>query len=478
MENITSNTSEQFRNNTSVISREGKRNWIFPKKPKGRFYNTRTLVSVILLAFLFGAPFLRKGGEPYFLFNIVDRKFILFGNVFGPHDFFILLIGMISLVVFIVLFTVVFGRVFCGWVCPQTVFMEMVFRKIEYLIEGDASKQRALKASPWNSTKLFKKGLKHSLFFIISFIIANTFLAWIIGTDKLFKIITDPPSEHLAGLISITAFSFVFYGVFSWFREQACILVCPYGRLQGVLLDQNSIVIAYDHKRGEPRGKIRKNEEKRTSGDCIDCRQCVDVCPTGIDIRNGTQYECVNCTACIDACDFVMEKVKRPKGLIRFASAVNINEGRSFRFTARMAGYSAVLVILLSVFAYMLFTRTEVDITLLRTPGLLYQLQPDGKISNLFDLKITNKTFKALPVTVELKNMDGEIKMVGDNLTAPAQQITGTKFLLVLNEDDIKSTLTPVTLVVKAAGKPVYEVNSSFLGRVEDENPAEKDNEE
>ncbi|MBP1653492.1 MAG: cbb3-type cytochrome c oxidase accessory protein CcoG, partial [Bacteroidetes bacterium] len=358
--------AESFRDSMTIVSKEGKRSWVYPKQPSGRYYRWRTVVSVLLLAFLFGAPFLRMHGQPYFLFNVIERKFILFGTVFGPHDFYLLALSLITTIVFIILFTVVFGRLFCGWVCPQTVFMEMVFRKIDYLVEGDHRRQRRLNESPWTGEKILRKGWKYAIYAVLSFIIGNTLLAWIIGTDQLWRIVTDPPSKHLGGLTAMIVFSAVFYWIFSWFREQACILVCPYGRLQGVLLDRHSIVIAYDTRRGEPRGKLRRGVD-RTEGDCIDCDQCVEVCPTGIDIRNGTQLECVNCTACIDACDNVMDKIGKPRGLVRYDSAEAIATGMSRLWTPRVIGYSVVLLLLAIVLSVLLVNRSEVDVTVLRT---------------------------------------------------------------------------------------------------------------
>lgn len=468
MSQTISDNSQEFRDSLGIVNKEGKRNWIYPKKPKGKFYSARTAVSLLLLLFLFGAPFLRYKDNPVFLFNVLERKFIILGTVFGPHDFFILMLAMIALVLFVFLFTTVFGRVFCGWICPQTVFMEMVFRKIEYLIEGDASKQRVLKKSPWSAEKLIKKGSKNVIFFILSFLVANTFLAWIIGTDELFRIITDPPKEHLAGLISITVFSLAFYGVFAWFREQACILVCPYGRLQGVLLDESSLVIAYDYKRGEPRGKIRKSEATPLKGDCVDCHLCVDVCPTGIDIRNGTQLECVNCTACIDACDAVMEKTGRPKRLIRYASLKGIRENTGFRFTGRAVFYSSVILVLVGIISYMLIARTDFDVSILRTPGLLSQEQPGGRVSNLYDMKVTNKTFIDAPVSLKLSSEDGEIKVIGyDKLISKAQGITEAKVMIIFDEKNLKGMITPLKIYVLAGSKKVNEISTSFLGKVE-----------
>ncbi|MEJ2055684.1 MAG: cytochrome c oxidase accessory protein CcoG, partial [Calditrichaceae bacterium] len=372
------NTNNDFRDHIATVDQRGKRVWIFPKKPSGPLYHARTWVSLLLLTILFAGPFIKINGRPVLMLNILERKFIIFGIGFWPQDFYLFVLATITLIVFIVLFTVIYGRLFCGWVCPQTVFMEMLFRKIEYWIEGDARNQRKLKQAPMNCSKFMKKSSKHLIFYAIAFIIGNTFLAYIIGIDALESIITDPPSQHLAGLTAMILFSAVFYYIFAFFREQVCTMVCPYGRLQGVLLDQNSIVVAYDFIRGEPRGKLKRGQSFDNRGDCVDCHQCVDVCPTGIDIRNGTQLECINCTACIDACNSVMQKVKRPKGLIRYSSFNGIKEGIKLKVTPRIAGYSVVLIILVTALLTLMLNRKPVETTVLRTPGVLYQELDDG----------------------------------------------------------------------------------------------------
>ena len=466
---------ESFRDSLSTVSKEGKRKWIYPKKPSGRFYNARTLVSFVLLAILIATPFIKVNGRPFVLFDFLNRNFILFAIPFGPQDFHLFVIAMITIIVFIILFTVVFGRVFCGWACPQTIFMEMVFRKIEYWIEGDALSQIKLNAAAWSSKKIIKKTTKHIIFFAIAFFISNIFLSYIIGIDALYKIIQDPPSEHMQGLIAILVFSGVFYWVFSSFREQACTLMCPYGRLQGVLLDQDSIVIAYDHKRGEPRGKIRKNEIQSGKGDCVDCHLCVDVCPTGIDIRNGIQLECVNCTACIDACDAVMEKVNRPKGLIRYDSLNGIENKTKFRFTARMKGYSTVLILLVGLLGYLLATRTDFNIDVLRTPGMLYQEQPNDKVSNVYDISIVNKTFDEMPINLVLHNKDAELNLVGKNIYLKANQKYEGKFLVMIPKSAIKFMNTPISIGVYSNNKLLREVQSSFLGPVKRDDDKENE---
>ena len=389
---------ESFRDSLGIVSQEGKRRWLFPKAPQGRFHRARIVVSALLLLILFGVPFIKIGQHPFFLFNFLERRLILFGTVFGPHDFYLVGLSVITGIIFIILFTVVFGRLFCGWICPQTVFMEMVFRKIDYLVEGDHREQARLRASGWTGVKVVRKSIKYIIYGAISFLIANTLLAYVVGIDALWRLVTEPPGNNFGLFTAVVGFSVVFYWIFSWFREQACILVCPYGRLQGVLLDRNSIVIAYDHVRGEPRGKLRR-DQVREGGDCIDCRQCVEVCPTGIDIRNGTQLECVNCTACIDACDSIMDGIKKPRGLIRYASANGITQGTGFRWTARVIGYTVVLALLVTVLTVLLIRRTPLDVTVLRTPGMMFQEQPGDRISNVYDLKVLNKMFVDVPVT-------------------------------------------------------------------------------
>jgi cytochrome c oxidase accessory protein FixG len=332
---------DQFRDKISTVDEKGKRVWVFPKKQFGKYFKRRQILAYALLALLIAGPFLRIGGEPLLLINILERKFVIFGQIFWPEDIFLFAFGMIAFVVLIIVFTVVFGRLFCGWVCPQTIFMEFVFRRIEYLIDGDWTHQKQLDKMPWNAHKIFKRTLKWSIFWIISFIIANIFLAYIIGSDGLKEIIIDDPKNHLGGLFAIVVFTTVFFAVFAWFREQVCIAVCPYGRLQGVLLDKHSVLVAYDHVRGESRAKFRKGEDRKAAGkgDCIDCHQCVNVCPTGIDIRNGTQLECINCTLCMDACDDMMEGVGLEKGLIRFDSESSIQTREPWKLSRRAKAY-------------------------------------------------------------------------------------------------------------------------------------------
>lgn len=467
-----------FRDSIATINASGKRNWIFPKKPHGKLYKARTITSFIYLILFFSLPFVKVGGNPLFLLDILHRKFILFGVAFWPQDFVIFGLGMLTFIVFIVLFTVVFGRVFCGWACPQTIFMEMVFRKIEYWIEGDAPSQQKLSKQKWDAEKIRKRGLKLGIFFFISVLIANTFLSYIIGVDEVLKIASEPVSKHVGGFISLIIFSFVFFGVFAWFREQACLIVCPYGRLQGVMLDRNSIIVAYDYVRGEPREKIHHEETANLPGDCVDCSLCVKVCPTGIDIRNGTQLECVNCTACIDACDEVMEKVYRPKGLIRYASENGIKNKVPLKFTTRIKAYSFVLLLLIGVLVTTLVTRADVDATVLRAGGQLFQEQPGEKISNLYTVRVINKTRYEIPVTFKVESGDGEITMVGKQLTVGKESKGETEFFITRDKNKIMIRKTKLKIGVYSGDKKLQTVSTTFLGPVYDPHANEVEEEQ
>lgn len=455
---------ELFRDRIATIDEKGERSCIYPKKPKGQLHNKRIVVSIILLTLLFTGPFMKVNGHPLMLFNILERKFILLGVAFWPQDFFLFMLAMLTFVVFIILFTALFGRLWCGWACPQTIFMEMVFRKIEYAIEGDYMSQKALNNAPSSPIKIFKKIAKHSIFFAISFIIANTFLAYIIGIDELKHIAIDDPSNHVAGLITIIIFTTAFYGVYAYFREQVCLVVCPYGRLQGVLLDKKSVVIAYDYKRGEPRGKIHK-DQIRELGDCIDCHQCVQVCPTGIDIRNGTQLECINCTACIDACNSIMDKVNKPHGLIRYTSEDAISSKAKFKISSRIIAYSVVLTLLLGTLITLLAIRSDVEATILRTPGILYQQLPNNQVSNLYNMNIVNKTFKDFHLQLKVVSPSGKIQWIGKALTDLKQQdIASSEFFIILDNVSIKRRKTKVIIQILADNKVVEEVSTNFIG--------------
>ncbi len=511
--------TEKYRDKISTVDEQGKRVWIYPKKPKGPFFDARTYVSWVLLAILFGLPFIKVNGEPLILFNILERNFIIFGLHFTPQDFHLFVFAMLTFIVFIVLFTVIFGRLFCGWVCPQTIFMEMVFRKIEYWIEGDANAQKRLNKAPWTKDKIIKKGSKQLIFIAISVLIAHTFLSYILGLDRVTEIVTSSPMENLGGFASMLIFTGAFYFVFASLREQVCTTICPYGRLQGVLTDKNTIQVSYDFVRGEPRGKIKKQkkvkaapkkeddcqnscehcssgkkcptedlvdkmaamataepkitatfppivEEKplKLQGDCIECTLCVQVCPTGIDIRDGVQLECVNCTACMDACDEVMVKVGREKGLIRYDSLNGIETKQKKIFTPRVIAYTAVLTILMIINIAMLGSRSDVEAVILRTPGMLYQKVDETHVSNLYNYQIFNKTNQELALDFKLKTTGGVIKLVGKSPIAPKTEMVEGALFIEMEKAQLKGRKNELIIQVFAGDKLVDEVSTNFFG--------------
>lgn len=458
---------QSYRDSIGTIGKDGKRKWVFPWKPKGKLYNYRTALSVFYLLVFFSLPFLKHNGHPMFLFNVLERKFILFGAIFWPQDLVIFGVAMITMMLFVVLFTVAFGRIFCGWVCPQTIFMEMVYRKIEYWIDGSATQQQKLKSESWTTNKIFKRVLKHSVFYGIAFLISNTFLAYTIGVDALYKIITEPVSQHIVGLIMMFLFSAVFYFVFAWFREQVCIIACPYGRLQGVMLDRNSVVVAYDYKRGEPRGKLKKGEVDTNKGDCIDCGMCVKVCPTAIDIRNGTQMECVNCTACIDACDEVMVKINKPKKLISFLSENAIESGSHSFFNWRTKAYSIVLVLLLVLLTFLISSRKNIDTTILKSPGILYQEFDSTHYSNLYEIKTINKTYKDARIEIRVVEPEGaRLQSVGKEIVVRAESKYSGQFFLILPSNKMTGHKTKVLLAIYKDGELMESMKTNFIGPI------------
>jgi cytochrome c oxidase accessory protein FixG len=458
-----------FRDHLATADQQGRRKWVYPKKPKGRFYLARLSFSFVLILIMFAGPFIKIQGNPLLMINIVERKFSLFGVIFWPQDNLIFAFGFLLFLTGIAVFTAAFGRLWCGWTCPQTVMMEMVFRRLEYFIEGDAQAQRALDKSPWNANKILRKLAKHTVFLGLSFVIGNTLLAYIIGIEPLLTIVTDDPANHVTGLSFMCVFTLIFYSIFARFREQACTFICPYGRLQSTLLDENSIVVAYDYKRGEKRGTLHRNEspEQRKAsgaGDCIDCHQCVAVCPTGIDIRNGTQMECVNCTACIDACDNVMTKIGKPRGLVRFASLNGIERGEHLRITPRIIGYCVVLTLLGLGLVTLLITRKDMDTTLLRAPGGLFQATTTGKINNLYLVKFTNKTQHDMPIELKLENMEGTLEVSGGHSFVPAEKQIETSVLVQIDPAKLTASSTPLVVGVYSDGKKLETLKTVFIG--------------
>lgn len=460
---------KDFRNHLATADQKGARRWVYARQPKGELYKLRTIVSLVLLALMFGGPFIKINGNPLLLLNIVKAKFVIAGHVFWPQDAAIFAVALLLFITSIIIFTAAFGRLWCGWTCPQTLLMEMVYRRIEYWIEGDIHIQRAAAKNPTPKT-IARKVLKHLVFVLVSFVIGNTLLSYIIGIEQLNAIVTDNPMNHLEGLTFMLLFSALVYAIFARFREQACAYICPYGRFQSALLDENTMLVIYDFRRGEGRKHLKKGEtfdqrHQHGVGDCIDCRSCVTVCPAGIDIRNGTQMECVNCTACIDACNAVSDRIGRPRQLIRWASQNTIEHGTKFKFTPRMAGYAAVVTILAAVLAFLVFTRSDVEATFLRAPGAMFQQLPGDKIENLYTVQLVNKTSRDIVAEIKLLSGTGELQVMGVSpVPVPKESLAETSVLIQLPMRALDDGRKNLKVGIFAKGKLLQTVNTSFVG--------------
>ncbi len=456
---------ESFRDTVSTVDKEGHRKWIYASKPEGKWYIYRKISAYIYFLIFLAIPFIKINGHPFLMINIIESKFSIFGKMFWPHDFFIFAMLMIAFIIFIVLFTIAFGRLFCGWACPQTIFLEFLFRPIEWLIEGSPNQQRKLNNADWNLNKLIKKTIKHLVYFLISFFIANIFLSYILGLERVIQLIQEPLSQNTGLLTGIILFSLLFYIVFAFVRDLVCTTVCPYGRLQSVMVDKNTLQIAYDYNRGEPRGQFKKNE-KRIKGDCIDCMKCVVVCPTGIDIRNGTQMECIACTACIDACNEVMNVVHLPKGLIRYASENELESGEKLKFNNRMKAYSIVLLILITVIGSLIYTRNSVDVFISKVKGQLYQENEDGTLSNLYDIKIFNKNRNAKTIKLIPENFTNTtIIGIGiDQFIVEGEKMVDYKLFIKIPKEQITQRSNDLKIGIYLDNSKISTINTKFSG--------------
>jgi cytochrome c oxidase accessory protein FixG len=370
----------------------GKRVYLYPASVEGKFRNWRNLVHGILVVIFLILPWLHWDGRQLFLLNVAKREFHLFSIHLRAHDAPLLLFLFLSFAFFIGFITAVWGRVWCGWACPQTVFIEGIFRKIENFIEGNHRERKALDDGPWNEKKVFLKVSKYLAFLFVSLIITHSFLAYFVGSEELLKMITSPPLENWTSFLVILFTTGIILLDFGWFREQFCVIMCPYGRFQSVLLDGHSTVVGYDTARGEPR---KGTESLGSPGDCVNCFRCVQVCPTGIDIRRGQQMECIHCTACIDACDAVMEKVQKPLGLIRYTSEVELMGRARKIFRPRTAIYVLLFSVSFFSLGYALQTKDYFEIAVLRAKEIPYQIvnsETGEKIINHFRLDLSNQT--------------------------------------------------------------------------------------
>jgi cytochrome c oxidase accessory protein FixG len=455
---------DTFRNELASVASDGRRRWVYARQPSGWLYRARSGVGAALVMFLVLAPFIRVGGQPLMMLNVIERRFVLLGLFFPPQDLsLVVLIALVGLVT-VMLATVLFGRIWCGWLCPQTVFMEMVFRRIEYAVAGSAEQQLRRSRGPWTAERVRIAATKHALFAAVSLMVANVFLAWVIGADAVRGLIVDTPARHPAGFGAMVFFTFVFYLVFARFREQACVLACPYGRMLSSLVDRRTITVTYDARRGEPRGRRRGPEAVGGTGDCVDCHRCVTVCPTGIDIRNGIQLECVTCAACVDECDDVMRRLGRPTGLIRHTSADVVN-GRPPRwFTPRVAGYAIVWLVLITASARLLWVRPDLDVLVLRQPGTLYVKLTGGEIANFYSIQALNRTARPAQYAIEVLQPDGAVvTQLGELGPVDPHTVRDGRFMIRAAGQTLAGPSTPVRIRVRPEHGPARVVETSFL---------------
>jgi cytochrome c oxidase accessory protein FixG len=371
----------------STLNKDGSRRWLRPRLAKGPWLNRRFVLGWFLIVSFLAIPHLRIGGKPVMLFDLPAREFTLFGTTFYATDTLLLMLFMVGILLSIFLLTALLGRVWCGWACPQTVYMEFLYRPIERLFEGDHTSQHKLDQQ---GGMPFRRLLKFVAFAVVSAILGNTFLAYWVTPETLFTWISSSPADHPGGFAVMFIVSLLTFVDFAWFREQTCIVACPYGRFQSVLLDANSLIVGYDKERGEPRTKLRKEVEgvSRSGGDCIDCNHCVVVCPTGIDIREGLQMECIHCTQCIDACDTIMERIGRPKGLIRYSSQAGLASGTQKFIRPRVLFYPALLILVFGLLGWKLSSRESAEVTILRGLGTPYTLLPGNDVSNAVRIRV------------------------------------------------------------------------------------------
>lgn len=369
-----------------VINDDGSRRMIYPADVRGTFTRAKPWVQGALIVVYLAVPWIEVGGRPAVLLDIPGRRFYLFGNVFNAQDFALVFFLLSGVGFALIVLSALFGRVWCGWACPQTVFLEGVFRRIERWIEGPAASRRRLSKAPWTFQKIWKKGLKHVAYAATAWVIAHAFLAYFVGAERLLSMIVEGPRAHFVTFLWGLVPTGILYFNFWWFREQLCLILCPYGRLQSVLQDRDTIIIGYDEARGEPRGK----KGAQGAGDCVDCRRCIAVCPTGIDIRNGLQMECIGCASCVDACDEVMDRLGRPRGLIRYDSLRGFEEGARRFWRPRVAYYALAGLAGVAVAATLFATRAPFEANVVRLPGPPYALA-NGVVRNQAFLHLVSK---------------------------------------------------------------------------------------
>jgi len=421
----------------STIHADGSRQFVHPSDVHGPFTLWRRIAALALLVIYIALPWIPVNGFPAVFLDVQERRFHFFGLTLATQDLWIGFFLVTGLAFSLFFVTSLFGRVWCGWTCPYTVFMEQIYRRVERWIDGDGAAQRRLEDAPWTAPKIARRVFKHGVFVLISAIIAHIFLSYFVSIRALYEMMQHSPAHHAKAFGVVLFLTGALYFSFSWFREQFCIILCPYGRLQSALTDDDSIVIGYDKKRGEPRGKATV---EKPAGDCIDCRRCVQVCPTGIDIRNGLQLECIGCAACVDACDDIMTKLKRPKGLVRYDSYVGLQGGQTRLIRPRTILYTVMLIVGAIAFAFAATRISPLRASVVRMGGASFYVD-SGVIRNQFQLRIINKRNAESTYKIELVgDVPDSLKIIGvaQTITLPPMGEDLKTLVLTLPRADFK----------------------------------------
>lgn len=445
----------------TTIGADGSRYDIHPADVHGRFTSARRWSGWALIAFYLVLPWIPVNGHPAVFLDIADRRFHFFGYTLAAQDSWLLFFGVTGLGFALFFITALFGRLWCGWACPQTVYLEHVYRVIERWIDGDAPARRALRAAPLTAGKAAKRIAKHTLYIIVSLLITHLFLSYFVSLPEVWHMMRSSPREHWAAFLFVFIAAGILYFNFAWFREQLCIVICPYGRLQSALTDDHTMVIGYDTKRGEPRGKLGTPG----AGACVDCNRCVQVCPTGIDIRHGLQLECIGCAACIDACDEVMKKVRRPTGLVRYDSFVGLGGGRTRWVRPRTVVYLILLVIGIAVAAFAFSTVKPASFLVYRMSGAAYFVDK-ADVRNQFLVRIVNKLSRPETFLVTLKGLPPGVRQTGftEPVTFAALQEQVAPLVLTVDRKDYTGSFYFTVRVEDAARTYQLSRKVEFLG--------------
>lgn len=447
----------------TTINDDGSKYNIHPADVKGKFTTLRRLTAWLLILVYIALPWIQINGYPAVFIDLDQLRFHIFGFTLLTQDFWVFFFLISGLAFGLFVLAALVGRVWCGWFCPYTVFLEHIYRRIERIVEGDSTKRKRLEAAAMSSSKAIKRTIKWGLYILASFTLAHIFLAYFISIPEVWKNITQSPTEKFSQFLFILAFTGIFTFCFGWFREQFCIIMCPYGRFQSALTDDQTITVTYDYNRGEPRGKKRQFSIEET-GDCIDCRRCVNVCPTGIDIRNGIQLECIACSACIDACDDIMTKVKRPKGLIRYDSTAGIATGKRNIIRPRLFLYLALTLFGLGALTVTFLNEAKpFHVSVTRMQGTTFVASAEG-VRNTFAISITNKRNREASFTIQLENKDALHLQIEDRTLTIGALAEDSITLSILSPIKSYTGAADIHFVITADDGSTQKLPATFMG--------------